>query len=88
MSYFYDNQKNQFKNITGTFLMVSWLRFCFPMQGFVDSIPGWGVKIPYVSRPKTKNIKQKQYCNKFNKDLKKKKVVHIKKNVKKKEYYR
>ena len=68
--------------------MVSWLRFCFPVQGFVDSIPGWGVKIPHVSRPKTKNIKQKQYCKKFNKDLKKKKVVHIKKNVKKKEYYR
>ena len=34
------------------------------------SIPGWGTKIPHVSWPKSQNIKQKQYCNKFNKDLK------------------
>ena len=33
-------------------------------------IPGRGAKIPYASRPKTQNIKQKQYCNKFNKDIK------------------
>ena len=37
--------------------------------GNVGSIPGQGAKIPHVSRPKTQNIKQKQYCNKFNKDL-------------------
>ena len=37
------------------------------------SIPGWGSKSPRVSWPKNQNIKQKQYCNKFNKDLKKKK---------------
>ena len=31
------------------------------------SIPDWGVKIPCVSWPKSpQNIKQKQYCNKFN----------------------
>ena len=43
-------------------------------------IPGWGVKIPYASQPKKKkkSIKQKQYCNKFNKDLK---FVHIKKKT-------
>ena len=35
-------------------------------------IPSWGAKIPCVLRPENKNIKQKQYCNKFNKDLKKK----------------
>ena len=34
-------------------------------------IPGWGAKIPHASRPKNQNIEQKQYCNKFNKDLKK-----------------
>ena len=28
--------------------------------GGVGSIPGWGAKIP-----KNQNIKQKQYCNKF-----------------------
>ena len=34
------------------------------------SIPGWGARIPHASRPKNQNIKQKQYCNKFNKDFK------------------
>ena len=35
------------------------------------SIPGWGAKIPHASWPKNQNIKQKQHCNKFNKDFKK-----------------
>ena len=30
------------------------------------SIPGQEAKIPHASRPKTQNIKQKQYCNNFN----------------------
>ena len=37
-------------------------------------IPGWGAKILHASWPKNQNIKkekQKQHCNKFNKDLKK-----------------
>ena len=34
------------------------------------SIPGQGAKIAHASGPKNQNIKQKQYCNKFNKDLK------------------
>ena len=40
--------------------------------GGAGSIPGQGVKIPHASWPKDKekNIKQKQYCNKFNKDSK------------------
>ena len=40
--------------------------------GGAGSIPGRGAKIPHASRPeKTKqNIKQKQYCNKINKDFK------------------
>ena len=41
------------------------------------SIPGQGAKIPHTSWPKNKNIKQKEYCNKFNKDFK---VIHIKKS--------
>ena len=45
--------------------------------GGAGSIPGLGVKIPRAWWPKTPNIKQKQYCNEFNK------MVHIKKNVKK-----
>jgi len=39
------------------------------------SIPGGVAKIPHASRPKKQNIKQKQYCNKFNKDFL---MVHIK----------
>ena len=38
--------------------------------GGAGSIPGWGAKIPHASWPKNQNIKQKQYCNKFNKDFK------------------
>jgi len=33
------------------------------------SIPGQGAKIAHASGPKNQNIKQKQYCNKFNKDF-------------------
>ena len=53
-----------------TSLEVWWLAFHLPKQGGVGSIPGWGVKIPHASWPKNQNIKQKQYCNKFNKDFK------------------
>ena len=34
------------------------------------SIPGWRAQIPHASGLKIQNIKQKQYCNKFNKDFK------------------
>ena len=37
--------------------------------GVVGSIPGQGAKIPRASWPKNQNIKQKQHCNKFNKDF-------------------
>ena len=46
--------------------------------GDVGLIPGWEAKIPHIMQPKTQSIKQKQYCNKFSKDLK---MVHIKKNL-------
>ena len=36
--------------------------------GGVGSISGQGAEIPHVSWPKNQNIKQKQYCNKVNKD--------------------
>ena len=47
--------------------------------GAAASIPGQGDKIPQASSPKSQNIKQKQYCNKFNKDfeLKKKSVEPV-----------
>ena len=38
--------------------------------GGAGSIPGQGAKIPHALWPKNQNIKQKQYCNKFNKDFK------------------
>ena len=38
--------------------------------GGVGSTPGQGAKIPHASWPKNQNRKQKQYCNKFNKDFK------------------
>ena len=46
--------------------------------GGVCPIPGLEVKISHASGPKNQNIKQ--YCNKFNTDLKKKKntlAVHV-----------
>ena len=53
------------------------------------SVPGHGAKIQYASPPKKKkkflkpkqNIKQKQYCDKFNANFKK--MVHVKKKSKK-----
>ena len=53
-------------------------------------IPGQGTLIPHVLQPKNQNIKQKQYCTKFNKvfkngphekNLKKKKNLQILPNV-------
>ena len=39
--------------------------------GVTGSISGrGGAKIPRASRSKNPNVKQKQYCNKFNKDFK------------------
>ena len=38
--------------------------------GGAGSIPGRGAKIAHASWPKNQNIKQKQYCNKCNKDFK------------------
>ena len=47
--------------------------------GDASSMLGQGAAIPHVSKPQNQNIKkQKQYCNKFNKDFK---MVHIKKNL-------
>ena len=38
--------------------------------GSLSSIPDWGAKTPHASGLKDQMIKQKQYCNKFNKDFK------------------
>ena len=52
--------------LLGTSLLDQWLRLRLPMQGVQGSIPNRGFKIPHASRPKHQNMKQKQYCNKFN----------------------
>ena len=43
------------------------------MQRGEGSIPGQETKIPHAPQPKRqkqkKNIKQKEYCNEFNKDF-------------------
>ena len=44
--------------------------------GGVSLIPERGAKTPHASLPKRQSIKQKQYCNKLNKDFK---MVYIKK---------
>ena len=51
--------------------------------GGAGSIPGRGAKIPHASQPKNQNIKQKQYCNRFNKDFKS--GPHLKKKKKRME---
>ena len=53
--------------------------------GDAGLIPGQGAKILHASQPKNQNIKQKQYCNEFNKAFK---VIHLKKkSLKKKEVW-
>ena len=59
------------KSYIGTSLEVQRLRLHLPMQGCVGSIPGQGIKIPHASWPKNQNIKEKQYCNEFNRDFEK-----------------
>ena len=50
--------------------------------GGASFIPGQRAKILHDWQPKNQNIKQKQYCNKFNKDFKN--CPHQNKNLKKK----
>ena len=57
------------KKKKGTTLVIQWLRLRLLLQWAVGSILGQGAKIPHALRPKNQNIKQKQYCNKFNKRL-------------------
>ena len=50
--------------------MAQWLVKTSPSNaGGVGLIPGLGAKILRALRPKDQNIKQKQYCNKFNKEF-------------------
>ena len=56
------------------FMLVQWLGLWLIMQGmWVWSLVRQGAGIPHDSRLKSQDIKQRQCCNKFNKDCKKKK---------------
>ena len=50
--------------------MVQWCNTLPSNAGGAGLITGWGVKVLHALWPKEQNIKQKQYCNKFNKDFK------------------
>ena len=58
--------------------MIQWLTSPSNAGG-VGSIPCWGTKMPCDLWPQNQNIRQKQYCNRFNKDFK---MIHIQKNLK------
>ena len=63
--------KNRYKKYSRDFPGSPVVKTSPSNAGGVGSIPGRGAKIPHASWPKTQNLKQKQYCNKFNKDFKK-----------------
>ena len=54
----------------GTSLVIQWLRIHLSMQRMRVWVLIRGVKISYASGSKNQYTKPKQYCNKFNKDLK------------------
>ena len=57
----------------GTFVAVHWLWLCLPVEGVWVRSLIWEVRSPQAQRPKKQYIKQKQFCNKHNKDFKKEK---------------
>ena len=52
---------------TGDFPGSLVVKMSLSKAGGAGSTPGWGANIPHTLQPK----KQKQYCNKFNKNFKK-----------------
>jgi len=40
------------------------------IAGSAGLFPGWATKIPGVSGPNERNLKQKKYCKKISKDFK------------------
>ena len=62
-------RKDPIKKNTRTSLAIQWLRVRLPMQGaWVPSLVG-ELRSHISPWPKIQNIKQSQYCNKFNKDF-------------------
>ena len=62
--------KKKKKDLEGTSLGGPVVKTSPFNAGDAGLIPGQGAKIPHASGPKNQNVKQKQYCNKFNKDFK------------------
>ena len=60
--------------------MIQWLKLHFPIQGVrVQSLVGdLGSHTPHSQKKKKQNIKQEQYCHKFNKEFEKKNGSHQK----------
>ena len=58
------------KSNLGTSLVVKGVKISISNVGGAGSISAQGVKIPHASWPRNRDIKQKKYCNKFNKDFK------------------
>ena len=76
----------QFKeNMEGNFAGGPVVKTSPSNAGCSGLIPGQGAEIPYDPWPKNQNVKQRQYCNKFNKDFK---MIHIKTILKKKKTQR
>ena len=63
------NSKSLRSRNTGDFPGSPVVRTSPSNAGGAGSIPGQGTKIPHASGPKSQNIKQKQDCNKLNKDF-------------------
>ena len=61
---------SQFKNLLRDFPGGPVVKTSPSNAGGASLIPGWGAKIPHASGSKKQNIRQKQYCNKFNKHFK------------------
>ena len=60
-------RKAQIKMLAATSLVVQWLRLCLPMQGVWVQYLVRKLRSHMPRGQKSKNIKQKQYYNKFNK---------------------
>ena len=58
------------KMISRAFSADSVVKILPANAGGAGLILGWGAKILHALQPKKQNIKQKQYCSKFNKDFK------------------
>ena len=61
------DRPKEYKTLLGDFPGGPVVKTSPSNAGGVGLIPGQGAKISHASRPENQNIKQKQYCNKFNK---------------------